>query len=227
MLTLLGGVARLNSDRSEWTPPDTLMLRDVRGDVLPLDPSRWHGPTTDAEQQLLAMVKGPVLDIGCGPGRIVQRLAIRGVVALGVDPAPGAVSLARRRGCAVLQRSVFETLPGEGRWQTVLLIDGNIGIGGDPVRLLRRCHALIHVTGSVVAEVEAPGCGWRTCRARLERGRESSPWFEWSVVGADAITGLAAGAGLRVCAIDQASDHRWFAHLTPRTPRSSRAHGVP
>jgi SAM-dependent methyltransferase len=227
MSTALAGSARLISDRSRWTSTGTLILRDVCGDVLPLDPSRWHGPITAAEQQLLAMVTGPVLDVGCGPGRIVERLASRGVVVLGVDPAPGAVSLARRRGCAVLQRSVFETLPGEGRWQTVLLLDGNIGIGGDPVRLLRRCEALVHRAGSVVAEVEAPGCGWRTCRARLERGHESSPWFEWSVVGADAIAGLAAGVGLRVCAIDQASDHRWFAHLTPDTPRGGRAQAGP
>ena len=127
----------------------------------------------------------------------------------------------------MLQRSVFETLPGEGRWRTVLLLDGNIGIGGDPVRLLRRCAGARAPPGCVVVEVEAPGPGWRTCRARLERGRESSPWFEWSVVGADAIAGLAAGTGLRVGAIDRAGDHRWFAHLTPDTPRGRRADAGP
>jgi len=216
MPTLLAGASRPDKDMSGSTRSDRLMLRDVDGDVLPLDPSRWHGPITASEQQLLAMVSGPVLDIGCGPGRIVERLARRGVVALGVDPAPGAVSLARRRGCSVLQRSVFEALPGEGRWRTVLLLDGNIGIGGDPVRLLRRCHALVHSTGKVVIEVEPPGTGWRTCRARLERGHESSAWFEWSVVGADAIAGLGADAGLLVRAIHQAGDHRWFALLSPQ-----------
>lgn len=227
MPTLTGSAARPDSDSGRPQSPDRLRLRAVGGDVLPLDPARWYGPITAAEQQLLAMLTGPVLDVGCGPGRIVEGLASRGVVALGVDPAPGAVSLARRRGCSVLQRSVFETLPGEGRWRTVLLLDGNIGIGGDPVRLLRRCRALVHVSGRVVAEVEAPGSGWRTCRARLERGRESSPWFEWSVVGADAIAGLAAGTGLRVRAIDEAGDHRWFAQLTPDTPRGSRTHAGP
>ena len=75
---------------------------------------------------------GPVLDVGCGPGRLVLGLAQRGTVALGVDPAPAAVALARSRGAPVLQRSVFDPLPGQGRWRTVLLADGNIGIGGDP-----------------------------------------------------------------------------------------------
>ena len=193
-----------------------LTLRDVGGDVLPLDPLRWHGPVSAADQRLLAKVHGPVLDVGCGPGRIVERLARQGVVALGIDPAPGAVSLARRRGCSVLQRSVFDALPGEGRWRTVLLLDGNIGIGGNPVRLLCRCRTLVHSDGQVVAEVEPRRAGWRTCRARLERGHEFSSWFEWSVVGADAVAGLADQAGMRVDFVSQAGDDRWFAHLRPQ-----------
>ena len=53
----------------------------------------------------------------------------------------------------MLQRSVFDRLPGERRWGTVLLLDGNIGIGGDPVRLLRRCADLVRPRGQVLAEV--------------------------------------------------------------------------
>jgi SAM-dependent methyltransferase len=162
---------------------------------------------------VLAGIEGPVLDIGCGPGRIVAGLALRGVVALGVDPAPGAVALARARGCPVLQRSVFEPLPAEGRWASVLLFDGNLGIGGDPVRLLRRCRALVRHGGAVIAEVEAGHNGWRTSRARLERAGEVSTWFHWSVVGADAVAGLAERAGLRLRALEHADD-RCFAHLS-------------
>jgi SAM-dependent methyltransferase len=197
-------------------------MRDVDGESLPLDSDRWHGPITPAEDLLLAMLRGPVLDVGCGPGRIVGSLAQRGVVALGVDPAPGAVAIARGRGCAVLQRSVFAPLPGEGRWRSVLLLDGNIGIGGDPQRLLRRCRTLIQPAGIVVAEVEPPGRGWRTCQARLERDHEASTWFAWSIIGADAVGDLASDAGLRVQAIDQTCEGRWFAHLA-HDHRNSRA----
>jgi hypothetical protein len=63
--------------------------------------------------------------------------------------------------------------------------------------------------------VESPGIGWRNCRARLERGRHSSAWFAWSVVGADAISGLAAHAGLAVRSIADDGDGRWFAQLIP------------
>jgi SAM-dependent methyltransferase len=180
---------------------------------LPLDPSRWHGPLTAGDRRVLAGIEGPALDIGCGPGRIVAGLALSGVVVLGVDPAPGAVAMARARGCPVLQRSVFDPLPAEGRWASVLLFDGNLGIGGDPVRLLRRCRALARPGGAVIAEVEARRTGWRTCKARLERAGEVSTWFHWSVVGADAVAEIAGRAGLRLVSL-QHGDDRCFAHLS-------------
>jgi SAM-dependent methyltransferase len=195
-------------------PPPSLTLRAVDGETLPLDPQRWHGPITTGEHLLLAGLRGPVLDVGCGPGRLVGGLVHRGTMVLGVDSAPGAVSLARGRGWPVLQRSVFAPLPGEGRWRSVLLLDGNVGIGGDTVRLLRRCQALLHPRGTIVVEVEPPGSGCRTFQVRLEQGGQRSAWFAWSVVGADAIAGVAAPAGLQVAAVDQSCEHRWFAHLT-------------
>jgi SAM-dependent methyltransferase len=187
-------------------------MRADHGEVLPLDPDRWHADPDHREQQLLAGLTPPVLDVGCGPGRVVAALGRRGIPALGVDPAPAAVALARRRGATVLQRSVFDRLPGEGRWATVVLLDGNVGIGGDAVRLLSRCAALIAPAGRIVVEVEPPGRGWRTGRVRLERDGERSPWFTWAVVGADAIAEVAGEAGLELVRVER-SGGRWFAHL--------------
>jgi SAM-dependent methyltransferase len=197
------------------------VLRAEDGAALPLDPVRWHGATSAPERDLLARLSGPVLDVGCGPGRLLEGLARRGLFGLGVDPAPAAVALARRRGCSVLQRSVFEPLPGEGRWGSVLLLDGNIGIGGDPIRLLTRCRSLLRANGTVVAEVEPPGTGWRSCRARLERGAETGPWFEWAVVAAEALPSLAASAGLYVDSVSVTGEGRWFADLVG--PMAARA----
>ena len=132
--------------------PDTaVVLRADDGQLLALDTSRWHREPTPVERRLLGTLPGPVLDVGCGPGRLVVGLARLGCPALGVDTAPAAVHLARRRGASVLQRSVFDPLPGERRWRGILLVDGNIGIGGDPVRLLRRARpagaGLVHPPG--------------------------------------------------------------------------------
>jgi SAM-dependent methyltransferase len=194
----------------------TLVLRGDDGRTLPLDPSRWHAEASPCERELLAELRGPVLDVGCGPGRLVVGLARQGTVALGVDAAPGAVALARRRGAAVLERSVFDALPGQGRWRTVLLIDGNIGIGGDPVRLLRRCRALAAPGGTIVAEVEPPGVRSSRHHARLEHGPRHSPWFPWAVIGADAISDVAQAAELAVWRLHHANpEGRWFAQLSP------------
>lgn len=193
-----------------------VLLRDAVGDLLPLDPWRWHQAATPAECDLLSRLRGPVLDIGCGPGRLVGELAGRGKVVLGVDPAPSAVHHAVQRGWPVLQRSVFQPLPGEGRWASILLIDGNIGIGGDPVRLLARCAQLLHPRGVIVAEVEPPSRVSRSCLARLERDGEASPWFPWAVLGADCVREVAGSAHLEVQSLDRTDEDRWFVHLIPR-----------
>lgn len=196
---------------------DAVVLRAEDGTALPLDPGRWHAEPTPEEERLLDAMAGPVLDVGCGPGRLLMGLAQRGTVALGVDPAPAAVALCRSKGAPVLQKSIFDPLPGQGRWRTVLLADGNIGIGGDPERLLRRCRELLADHGTVLVEVEPPNAaaaGWRPYRARLERGPRHGPWFGWAVVGADAIAGLAESAGLRFGGFEPTvSESRWFAHL--------------
>ncbi len=68
-------------------------------------------------------------------------------------------------------------MPGAGRWRTVLLADGNIGIGGDPAALLRRVLALLGPGGRVLAEVDPPGTGARVEPLRLRSGRTVGEWF--------------------------------------------------
>ena len=188
---------------------------DEAGRRVPLEPDleRWCGEADAVDLALLARADGPVLDVGCGPGRLIAELARRGQSALGVDVAAAAVRLTTSAGGAAVRRSVFDRLPGEGRWGTVLLADGNVGIGGDPVVLLRRCRSLAQPGGRVLVELEAPGTGCTTVRTRLERSGAATPWFDWAHVGVDAVADPAALAGLRVeqswCA-----EERWFASLT-------------
>ena len=182
------------------------------GEVLDLAYHRWWAPPDAAERSLLARMADPVLDVGCGPGRIVAALARAGRPALGVDPSPGAVDAATRRRAPALRRSVFDPLPGEGRWGSVLLLDGNVGIGGEPRTLFRRCAALVRPAGRVVAEVAAPGTPSGPVTVRLELGRETGAWFPWARMAADDVAAVAATAGLRIDAVEATGD-RWFAWM--------------
>ncbi len=176
----------------------TACLRATDGTVLPGRAHRWLGPLTIEDHDVLARAESPVLDVGCGPGRHVLALAERGVVALGIDITPAALDLARRRGAPVLARSVFERVPGAGRWATVLLLDGNLGIGGDPAALLARAVALLRPGGVLLVELEPT---LRPPDARLVRfdidGAES-PWFVWMPVGGADLPALAAATGVRI-----------------------------
>lgn len=160
----------------------------------------WARPADADDLGLLDLCDGPTLDIGCGPGRLTEALAERGQVTLGIDVVSSAVGQARRRGASALLRDVFEMLPGEGRWRTALLADGNVGIGGDSVALLRRIRSLLDPRGRVVVEVGPDGTGYRTGWAAVVCDGELGSPFRWSVVGMDAIGAVAAQAGLAVSA---------------------------
>jgi SAM-dependent methyltransferase len=186
--------------------------RLVRADgvVLPLAVQRWQDDADGDDGWLLERCVGATLDLGCGPGRLVVALADRGVPALGVDVSVQAVERCLARGAAVLHRDAFELLPGEGRWEHVVLADGNIGIGGDPVALLRRCRDLLAENGTVLLEVE-PGAEYWQGAAHLvaeegPRDAAAGPagtWFPWAVVGPDAVDEIAAAAGL--CVVERSA----------------------
>jgi SAM-dependent methyltransferase len=203
------------------TPPGAVYARALEGAALhahvgtarvPLSVDRWRGAATAADQLALDWAAGPVLDVGCGPGRHLAALARRGVPALGIDPSPAARAAARARGVAAVRGSVFGPVPAAGEWRTALLLDGNLGIGGTPARLLRRVAGLLRPGGVIIVELDQPGTGVRRVRVRLECGDVCSAPFPWAFVGADAIDGLATRTGLLV-ADRLAAGGRWFARL--------------
>jgi SAM-dependent methyltransferase len=192
-----------------------LLARGRTGRVRTTAIGRWLGPLGVVDERALARVRGPVLDIGCGPGRHVGALARRGVLAVGVDVSAAAVTLARRRGAIAVHASVFDRVPGAGRWRSALLLDGNIGIGACPTLLLRRVTSLLAVAGDVLVELQPPGRGIVIEELRLEHGGACSGWFQWATVAVDAIGEPAAAAGLGV-AESWGDGGRWFARLERR-----------
>jgi SAM-dependent methyltransferase len=182
------------------------------GTSVPLPFERYLSRADAIDELLLDGLLGPVLDVGCGPGRHLRALAARGVFALGVDISPVAVELAVGAGGRAMVGDIFDELPAGGRWRSALLLDGNIGIGGSPVRLLARIGALLEESGELLVELEPPGTSTRSTQARLERDGIASAWFPWARVAAPAIVPIACASGFRATEIWPLSG-RWFARL--------------
>ncbi|MFK0288828.1 class I SAM-dependent methyltransferase [Streptomyces sp. NPDC090499] len=201
--------------------PVYLRLEDGRRIRMPVH--RWHEQPTAADRTVLERCAGPVLDIGCGPGRMCRALLSRGVFAFGVDIAPRAVALTTVQGGLALCRSVFDRLPAERGWQTVLLIDGNVGIGGDPHSLLRRCGGLMAPAGRLVIEVD-PDDTEELCTARFEDLQgHSGPPFPWALLGRRALRRAAEDLALSIT--DQwTSGHRSFLTLAHRKSEPTTTH---
>lgn len=181
-----------------------LYLRRSDGWLLPLEVERWCARADTADLEALRRCEGAVLDVGCGPGRLVVELAAQGWAALGIDVSEAAVAHTVRLGGQALQRSVFEPLPGEGRWDTALLVDGNVGIGGDPAALLGRMSQVLTLGGLLIAEtvpdvdvderVEVHVV--RVTGAHAGAG-DVGPAFPWARLGTPALLRHAVRAGWR------------------------------
>lgn len=174
---------------------------DHVGHSRPFEVGQW---SASADETDCAMFVDPcdaaTIDIGCGPGRLVAEITARRVPALGIDVSSEAVRQTRSRGAVAVQRDVFDDLPSEGQWDFALLADGNVGIGGDPVRLLRRVRDVVSPGGTALVEVARHGAGLVVEPRRLWVDGHLSEPFAWAVVGLDSVEDVARAAGWRVAA---------------------------
>lgn len=205
-LALFAEILRDGGQRSATT------ARFLDGSTRPLLVERWLGRADESEERCLGLLDGPVLDVGCGPGRHLHALARRGVFGLGVDISPAAVALARGAGATAIVASIFDELPGAGSWHSALLLDGNVGIGGRPTRLLRRISDLLAPGGRILVELAAPDTATVETLVRLETPRVTGDWFPWAEVSAADATLVAGRAGLALERL-WSEDERWFALL--------------
>jgi SAM-dependent methyltransferase len=90
------------------------------------------------EQRALGLAMGPVLDLGAGAGRHSLYLQSLGHAVTAVDSSPGAVDVCRARGVRDVRLADLTTFRGNRRWETLLLMCGNLGLAGDwqPTRRL-------------------------------------------------------------------------------------------
>ncbi|GAB1639906.1 class I SAM-dependent methyltransferase [Krasilnikovia sp. MM14-A1259] len=194
--------------------PAAFTARHPGGGTHRFDPGAWCRDAIAGDAALLDRCTGTTLDIGCGPGRLTSALTGAGRPALGIDISATAVRLARRRGAVALRRDVYDPVPGTGRWRHLLLADGNIGIGGDPHRLLRRCRGLLATDGRLHTELAPPGTPAWSGAATVRNPAGTGSALKWACVPVDDLPALAAATALRILGTWTEAG-RWFATLTP------------
>ncbi len=101
----------------------------------------------DSEKEAIQDVKGRVLDIGCGAGRVASYLIEKGFEVVGIDISKGAIEACRYRGIDNVFLMSAESLdfPKE-HFDTVLLFGANFGILGEEDRIIRMLKEIHRVT---------------------------------------------------------------------------------
>jgi SAM-dependent methyltransferase len=177
---------------------------------------QWHG----VERQTMRFVRGRVLDIGCGAGRVGLHLQRRGFDVVGVDHSSLALRACRLRG---LRRTELRTVDGVRplvrRFDTLVLFGNNVGLFGNPERARRLLSAWARVAGPrtrILAESmspyhRSPAVHRAYHRRNRERGRMpgqarlrvryreiASPWFDWLFVSPHEMRRIVGGTGWKI-----------------------------
>ncbi len=140
-------------------------------------------PEIDFYRDVVECHGGPVLDLGCGPGRLLRRCRASGVEIEGADVSPDMLAICRRRCRAagfepVLHAQGAAQLDLPRRYRLIVMC-GAFGLNGtraDDLEALRRIRRHLEPGGSLVFDSEP---GWMDARAWArfaEPQRLPSPW---------------------------------------------------
>jgi SAM-dependent methyltransferase len=172
------------------------------------------------ERRAMRSVRGRVLDVGCGGGRVALHLQKRGHDVVAIDLSPGAVEVSKRRGVRNARILSIDNVDDRlGRFDTIVMLGNNFGLfrsAANARRLLRRFHRLTGPDARIVAESLDPydtddKAHLAYQRTNRKRGRMSgqlrirvryrdyaTPWFDYLIVSRDEMEEVVAGTGWRI-----------------------------
>ncbi len=193
---------------------DGFITASIFGPQVYLAPFRRWPPH---HRQGMRYVRGRVLDVGAGAGRVALHLQERGHEVVAIDISPGAVQACKRRGVRNARvRALEDVDEALGVFDTVVMYGNNFGLFASRAkakRLLRRLHRLTSERGRIVAETRDvrrsdDPVHVRYRRRNVARGRMpgqirirvryrdlATPWFDYLMVGTDELRDLLDGTG--------------------------------
>ncbi len=177
----------------------------------------WPTP----EKQSIRLMRGRIVDAGCGAGRVSLELQERGFDVVGIDESPLAVRAARHLGVANLKRMTVDGLTREiDAFDTVVLYGNNFGMFRTPDRARRLLTAwarratagtLIFAESTSAFAGGAPIVDRTYCRRNKERGLApgtarfrisyeelKGPRMTWLFVSQREMRHIVAGTGWKI-----------------------------
>ncbi len=179
-------------------------------------------------RRAMRYVRGRVLDVGCGGGRVALHLQERGQEVVAIDVSPGAVDVCRRRGVRDARLLSIDKVDGSlGRFDTIVMLGNNFGLfanASKAKRLLRRFHRLTSARGRIVAETRdvhhtddpvhltyhernrRRGRMAGQIRIRVRYRERATPWFDYLMVSEAELADLLEAAGWSIGRILESDD---------------------
>ena len=118
------------------------------------------------DRKAMELVKGRVLDIGCGAGRHSLYLQNKGFDVLGIDSSPLAIKVCTLRGLKKAKVMSIEELDFKpDSFDTVIMMGSNFGLFGGfkkAKRILKKMHRMTSKNGLIIASARA---SFRACDA--------------------------------------------------------------
>lgn len=192
-------------DHLAGRPVDELTLEVDDGTAVPAMHPEWFFRSENdwdpEERRLLsAVTEGPVLDLGAGAGRAALALQHRGLQVTAVEVSRGAAEVCRRRGVQDVRQEDLNDPPTDHVWRAILLLCGNLGLGGswDGNRRLLRRLAEISAPASVLLADSVNYTGRAEIRLRIRYGDTVTPWWPQRNVSAGEVEALVEGTGWRI-----------------------------
>jgi SAM-dependent methyltransferase len=203
-------------DPIEVVERDDGVVHAYQADYLLAPFRRWQ----PVERRAMRFVRGRVLDLGCGAGRVCLHLQERGCDVVGIDSSPGAVEACRRRGVRDVRLLAMDAVDERlGAFDTLVMLGNNLGLVGGRTaarKLLRRFSEITNPGGRLIGQSFDPHgftdpSELRYMARNVERGRlpgcqrvrvgyldRSTAWFDVVLLSPDELADLLEGTGWRL-----------------------------
>ncbi|MEX0984766.1 MAG: class I SAM-dependent methyltransferase [Actinomycetota bacterium] len=209
-------------DRLHGDPSANDVIERDDGYVEPEDTARYlahRRAWSPIEREAFQALRGRVLDVGCGGGRVALALQERGQEVVAIDVSPGVLQVCRERGVRDVELRSVTQISRIGPFDSVALFGNNLGLLADRRRavwILRRLRGVLTPGGCVVASNRDPyatddplhlayhsrnrarGRMSGQVRLRVRYKHQATPWFDYLFLSLDEVRSITADAGWAV-----------------------------